>query len=120
MVYYLYTLMKKGTGSPKLTDSCTAVVYYGETITVAPLKRRPKYRGAILSTALVIYIVSARRYMVSQPPGVIQGEHTRPWAPRSHFTGYQPALGPPTNPGAPGTRPAGPGLPSGGDAADYG
>ena len=38
--------------------------------------------------------------------GAIQGEHTRPWAPRSHFTGYQPALGPPTNPGAPGTRPA--------------
>ena len=96
-----------------------ATVQYGAKVKVRPLKRTAIIKSKILSFLIIVHTVSSIRGTGQALIFKTELRTSRTSAKRLLDTGFQPTKWPPSNSGAPATRPAGPGLPSGGDAADY-
>ena len=97
----------------------SATVQYGAEIKIRPLKRAAITKSKILTLLIIAHAVSVTRVPYHTSVFKTEFRTSRTSAKRLLSTGFQPTKWPPSNSGAPVTRPAGPGLPSGGDAADY-
>ena len=96
-----------------------ATVRYGAKMKIRPLKRTVITKSNILTFLIIVHAVSSTRGTYHASVFKTELRTSRTSAKRLLDTGFQPTKWPPSNSGAPATRPAGPGLPSGGDAADY-